>query len=334
VLGEVAFLFHFVAPPPISPKPVLPAAVLRGPQHVDWNSTICAALSFFMHFMLLGAVYSDWADPIIDDDVSTAGLIDSLKNLPPPPEIEDKSADEAPTPAREEPSTSQAKPAPAPRERPSQQSGSPAKASPADQAGLTGQLEQIDAAILGVLKTDQPATSAVLKRSEVSWGALDSVAASRAGVSSGNEPRLASAGAPVLPGTSLGFRDLGTKTLGPEDHGRAASVKGPSAVANVAAPATAGGIVSNAARVVASMRAGFSRCYQRGLNENPDAGGSIKLTIRVGAGGEVSGVTASPSGNLSAAVVSCVQARAQAVQFDPPEGGSAVISVPVTFVKQ
>lgn len=335
VLGDVALLFHFVAPPPICPRPVLPAAVLRGPQQVDWNSTICAALSFFLHFMLLGAVYSDWADPVIDDDVSTAGLIDSLKNLPPPPPVEDKSADdEAPAAAHEEPAAPRAKPAPTPRRSAWQQRGTPAQASPAAEAGLTSQLEQIDAAILGVLNTDQPATSAVLKRSEASWGALDSVAASRAGVSSGNEPRLGAAGAPVLPGASPGLRELGKTTLSSEDRGGVASVKGPSPVAQVAAPSTAGGVVSNAARVVAGMRAGFSRCYQRGLAENPDAGGSIKLTIRVGPGGEVVGVTASPSGNLSATVVSCVQARVGVAQFEPPEGGSAVISVPVTFVKQ
>jgi hypothetical protein len=82
------------------------------------------------------------------------------------------------------------------------------------------------------------------------------------------------------------------------------------------------------------MRAGFRNCYQRGLAENPDAGGSIKLTIRVGPGGEVLGVAAAPSGNLPATVISCVQARAKAAQFDAPEGGAAVISVPVTFVKQ
>jgi hypothetical protein len=82
------------------------------------------------------------------------------------------------------------------------------------------------------------------------------------------------------------------------------------------------------------MRAGFRNCYQRGLAENPDAAGSIRLTIRVGAGGEVAGVSPSPSGSLPASVISCVVARAQAAQFDPPEGGSAVIAVPVTFVKQ
>lgn len=202
------------------------------------------------------------------------------------------------------------------------------------EAELNNQLAQIDAAIIGALKTDQPATRDTLKRSEVSLGALDSVAASQAGIGSGTDSRLASAGAPVRPGKSMDFRDLGPITLGPEGPGRVATVRGPSAVANVAPPSTVGGIVSNVARVVASMRAAFRACYQRGLSEDPDAGGSIKLTIRVGPGGEVSGVTASPSGNLSATVVSCVQNRAQMAQFEPPEGGSAVISVPVTFVKQ
>jgi hypothetical protein len=336
VLGDVTFLFHFVPPPPISPKPVLPAAVLRGSRHVDWNSTICAALSFFFHFMLLGAVYSDWADPLIDDDVSTAGLVDSLKNLPPPPAIEDKLVDEptpAPVPARDEPSQARAKPTPADRTN-SSPGHSPARASSGDEIGLTAQLEQINTAIIGALESDKPATRAALKRGDVSWGALDSAAASQAGVGSGTDSRIASAGAPIRPGSTPDFRDLGPKTRGPEGHGSVATVSGPSAVANLAPPSTAGGTVSNAARVVAGMRAAFRACYQRGLDENPDAGGSIKLTIRVGPGGEVAGVSASPSGTLSATIVSCVQARAQKALFDPPEGGSAVISVPVTFVKQ
>ena len=86
--------------------------------------------------------------------------------------------------------------------------------------------------------------------------------------------------------------------------------------------------------VIAKMKGGFRNCYQKGLNENPDAQGSIRLTIQIGPGGEVSNVTASSTGNLSPGVVACVQARARAGQFDPPDGGSAVIVVPVTFVKQ
>jgi hypothetical protein len=54
----------------------------------------------------------------------------------------------------------------------------------------------------------------------------------------------------------------------------------------------------------------------------------------VGPGGEVQSVAAVPSGNLPDSVVGCVKSRAQAAQFDPPQGGLAVIQVPVTFVKQ
>jgi len=82
------------------------------------------------------------------------------------------------------------------------------------------------------------------------------------------------------------------------------------------------------------MRAGFRNCYQRGLAENPDAQGSIRLTIRVGATGAVTGVTPAPSGSLPASVIACCVARASAAQFEPPDGGSATIAVPITFVSQ
>jgi len=118
-----------------------------------------------------------------------------------------------------------------------------------------------------------------------------------------------------------------------EGAGTAAKVAGPKGNANVGGASVSGGTVGNASRVVAGMRAGFRACYQRGLADNPDAAGAVTLTIRVGPGGEVQSVSAS-SGSLPASVVSCVKARAQAAQFDAPEGGSAVIQVPVTFVKQ
>jgi TonB family protein len=96
----------------------------------------------------------------------------------------------------------------------------------------------------------------------------------------------------------------------------------------------AGGSISNAAKVVAAMRAAFRQCYQKGLDQNPDAQGNIRLSIKVGPGGEVTNVSATPSGNLPPGVTDCVTARARRAQFDPPEGGSAVVQVPVTFVKQ
>ena len=80
---------------------------------------------------------------------------------------------------------------------------------------------------------------------------------------------------------------------------------------NTAETLPQGGNISNAAKVVAGMRAAFRACYQKGLDVNPDAQGSVRLAIKVGPGGEVSNVSAVPSGNLPPMVVDCISARAR-----------------------
>jgi hypothetical protein len=204
-------------------------------------------------------------------------------------------------------------------------------------AQVSNQLEQLEMATLGALSTQGPATAGVLKGGEVANSALDQAAASSAGVGAGSgDLKLGGGGGALRPGAvGGGLAGIGSTGRGTGDGtGAAAKVQGPKGNANVGGAAVSGGTVSNAARVVAGMRAGFRACYMRGLNENPDAQGSIRLTIQVGPGGEVRGVTAVPSGTLPQSVVACVQARAKAAQFDPPEGGQAAIQVPVTFVKQ
>lgn len=335
VIGDTTFLFQFVAPPPIQPKPQLPVAVLRGASSIDWNTTIIAALSFLCHFMALGAIYSDWLDPVIDDEVSVAGLIDSLKNLPPPPPVEEKPEEKPDDTAK-----AAEKPAETPKSSGQQapgQKGPEGKMSAKETAALSSELDKIDMAVLAFAGTG-PATAGVLKNGEVPTGSLDQAAASAAAVGAGGgDLNLKGGGGAIRPGAAGGgLANIGStgRGTGTEGSGTSTTLQGPKGNASVGGAAVTGGNVSNAARVVAGMRAGFRACYQRGLAENPDAAGNIRLTIRVGAGGEVAGVTPAPSGTLPASVISCVVARAQAAQFDPPEGGSAVIAVPVTFVKQ
>jgi hypothetical protein len=330
VIGDVTFLFQFVAPPPVQPKPQLPVAVYRGASSIDWPTTIIAAFAFLVHFMAIGLLYSDWLDPIVDEEVSVAGLVDTMKNLPPPPPIEDEptEVDESAEKA-EKAETSKAA---APKNAGKAPSGA---MSAQEAAALSNELDQLEMATLGALANDGPATQGVLKGGDVPTGALDAAAASGAGVGIGGFD-LGGAGGAIRPGQGGGLASLGAtgKGAGTEGTGKAKAVAGPKGSANVGGAVTQGGNVSNAARVVAGMRAGFRACYNRGLQVNPDAEGSIRLSIRVGPGGEVAGVSAVPSGNLPGSVVSCVQARASAAQFAPPEGGSAVVNVPVTFVKQ
>lgn len=331
VVGDTTFLFQFVAPPPVQPKPQLPVAVTRGASSIDWRTTIIAAFSFLLHFLMIGAFYSDWLDPIIDDEVSVAGLVDSVKALPPPPPVEEEPTEQVPTEKGEEKKEVKAA---AQGGGPKGTGGGPMSAKQA--AGLSKDLDQLEMATLGALAGEGPATANVLRGGEVPTSALDAAASSGAGVGSAGDLHLGGGGGTIRPGsaggglTTLGATGKGTG----EGTGTVEKVKGPTGSAAVGGAAVSGGTVSNAARVVAGMRAGFRACYNRGLQENPDAQGSIRLTIRVGPGGEVQGVGASPSGNLPGSVVGCVQSRASAAQFAPPDGGSAVIVVPVTFVKQ
>lgn len=333
IVGETTFLFQFVAPPPVQPRPQLPVAVTRGATGIDWNTTIIAAFAFLVHFMGIGAMYSDWLDPVVDEQVSLAGLVDTIDQLPPPPPPEEQPVEADKADAK----------ADAVKEQPQKTATTASSKAPADGAKMSGaqaaqlsnELEQFAMATLAALGGTGPATAGVLRSGDVPTGLLDSAAASGAGVGFGGDLKLSGGGGPIRPGSggaslgSIGSTQAGSGT----GTGSSTAVKGPTGSASVTSNVAAGS-VSNAQQVVAGMRAGFRRCYQQALDQNPDVAGAIKLTLRVGPGGEVSSVTASDSGNLPPTVVSCVKARAQAAQFAPPDGGSAVINVPVSFVKQ
>src|SRR6185437_6281555 len=114
VIGEMTFLFQFVAPPPVQPRPQLPLSVKGGlASQIDWSLTIIAAFSFLLHFGLVGAMYSDWMDPVVNDDI-TAGLLDMVQKTVPPPT---ETAEEQPTASATATDT-----APAPTQAPKQQS--------------------------------------------------------------------------------------------------------------------------------------------------------------------------------------------------------------------
>ena len=111
-------------------------------------------------------------------------------------------------------------------------------------------------------------------------------------------------------------------------------MKGPVGNAQVGGAAVSGGSVANASAVVAGMAAGFRRCYNKGLQEDPNMKGSVRITAKIGPNGEVLSASPSGGGGLSGTVISCVAARVSSAQFAPPEGGGATVVIPVTFVSQ
>lgn len=340
VIGDTTFLFQFVAPPPVQPKPQLPVSVTRGAAGVDWPTTMIAAFSFLAHFMALGALYSDWLDPVVDNDVNVKNLVETVKNLPPPPQLEEKKVEEEADKKKpaEEVKEAAKKPEPKQADKAPDDGAPKPKLSAKEVAALSDELDSFDMGVLGV-SSGRSATADVLGSGDnIATSVLDKAAASGAGVSAGGPGglRLGAAGGAIRPGTSgNSLASIGsTGKTGGEGSGEAAAVKGPKGNASVGGASVAGGAVGNASSVVSRMSAGFRACYQRGLATNPEASGKIDLKIKVGPGGEVTSVTATSTGTLPASVVTCVKGRAQSARFQPPDGGVAIVSVPVSFVKQ
>ena len=337
IIGDTGFLFQFVAPPLIQPKAHLPASVLHGGSGLDWQTTIIVAFSFLLHFIALGLVYSDWADAPYEYDVDIKTLIEQIDRLPTAPPVEEKQEiveDEKPTEEKapeDKPKAPDAKPAPAAAD-----SAPKPAMNQAQKAPLSNSLAEMQVTMLAALSTNGTATAGVLS-GEVPTASLDRAAASDAAVSTSGGLAVAGGGS-IRPG-SAGGNDLAnigsaSKTEGSTGSGTVAKVEGPKGNASVGAASVAGGSVSNAASVVARLQGRFRACYMQGLASNPDLSGRISLSIQVGPTGSVTSVSASPSGNITPDVVECVRSRAMSARFDPPQGGSAVVSAPVSFVKQ
>jgi hypothetical protein len=333
VIGETTFLFQFVAPPPVQPRPQLPLSVKGGvASQIDWNLTIIAAFSFLLHFGLIGAMYSDWMDPVVNDDLSAA-LVHIVNAPPEPPPVE--TADTSSAAATD---TAAPTAAPKPTAAPNQgQQNKPTAPAATVVAGLLNQAEQARIAILASL-TGGANLQGAMKDDNGAPVDLNSLATREGGISNttGGLNLPGGANGPIKPGTGPGGLSslTGDKGTGPavDNAGTAQKVV---PVGNV----TGGGAsmsvpVQNAEAVIRSgLFPAAKRCYQTGLNSDPTLSGRISLTIQVGPSGEVTGVSANQSG-LNGQVAGCISAAARRLQFQPPGGSGSTISVPFNFVKQ
>jgi hypothetical protein len=328
VVGNTTFLFQFVAPPPPQPRPQLPLAVKGGlASQIDWNLTIIAAFSFLLHFGVIGAMYSDWMDPVINDDITAGGIIDMMKNIPAapievPPEVE--------TPAATATATATA--APVAAAAPKAPAG---KLSASQAAALSAQADQIQMQMLAAFGGNS-AVQGALNRGDIPPVDLGSAAASGAGVaaSTGNGLNLGTGGGPIRPGgAGGGLGAIGTTSGGGGGAGTETKVAGPTGKVDVGAT-TATVAVANAGAVVAGLKAGFRSCYNAGLNVDPTMSGRVMMAVKISPNGEVSGVDPSGNTGLSEQVVQCLIRKIKTANFDPPGPSGSTLQIPVTFVQQ
>jgi hypothetical protein len=329
VVGETTFLFQFVAPPPIQPRPQLPLSVKGGvASQIDWSLTIIAAFSFLLHFGLVGAMYSDWMDPVVNDDI-TAGLLDMVqKTVPPPVETADMPTSSA----------SSSDTAPAPSQAPKQAQGSKPQGAPDAKvvAGLLQEADQARIAILAALNGG-PNINGAMKDDNGAPVDLNSLANRSGGISNTTGGlNLPNGGGPIRPGQG----GAGLQGLHGGDTGGASTSAGQAVkvvpIGNVEyGGSTASVPVSNAEAVIRSqIHPGAKRCYQKGLESDPTQAGRLVILIKVAPSGEVDSVSVSSNSGLSAGVASCIQSVARRAKFDAPGPSGSQISVPFNFVKQ
>jgi hypothetical protein len=316
--GTTTILFQFVVPPPQASRPALPLATRAAV--IDWPLTIIVAFSFLVHFGVIGSMFSDWLDPVVESDQAVIGLID-MTHAPAPTVVEDQAPSGQATPgttASHEPASAEHMHAP------------PSAAARA--ASLAREASAMQLNLLTALQAG-PSVERALERSEIPVGDLDKVARDARGAEhAGGELKLTESTGVIPGGTDL--RGLGVMGGGTLRTGVAREPDGPKVdVTTVHEPVP--GEPPNVEGPIARLRPAFRACYTRkGLSVDPSMDGKLTIEFRIAPNGEVTDVVPIAHVGLSLAVEQCIIERAKNAAFDPPHGTGAHVRVPIIFRHQ
>lgn len=352
VIGDITLLFQFVTPPPVMPRPQLPAAARGGfVKGIDWLFTAFIVFSYMFFFGFI--IYLENADWPIEEGIvavpeSAARLIFEEPTPPPEPkELEPTEEGEVEEEAEGEEEEA-AQPAKQPGE-PSEGAGEPgpgedlatnaeARARMAQEAAA-----QAEAMILGALG-EGGALSDVLAGGAVTGNAEDILAqAAGVGVAQGGSSgslRTRSGGGGSGQTGSLG--NLAKAGGGGATKARqTGEVQERRIKGNInlgSGGDIGGGGVFDSAQVVRQIRArlrAIQRCYENELRNNPSLAGKVTVQFTIEQRGNVTGARAVQNTTGSPAVGSCVVNTIRRFRFNPgPEGGSVTFSYPFVFAPQ
>jgi len=343
IVGRDTILFQLVPAPPAQPKPQLPLGVKAGlAGSMDWTLTIIAAMSFLLHFGIVGTMYSDWMDPVITVD-HTVSLVDitprNMGSLP-APEPSPHHVDPDPAPAPDP--TPSPTPNPGPRNNNNNSNNTVAKNEPGPSrnqvsddsaAKMAAEADKLQIGLIGSVK-EGPALKKTLDKSDVPATDLSSAAEKQNGVTTDiSDLTKKNAGGPVKQTTKTTLADVGgtKKKQGKDGTGPDTGPAGPTLVVDTL-PLKSNLVVSDADAVIAKLRPRFRQCYQTGLNENASMSGKATMVVKIAPNGEVQSVSVGSNEGLSNGVTSCVASHLQKATFTG-NGGVTTLNVPVTFVQ-
>ncbi len=349
VIGDTQLLFSFVPPPPITPRPQLPAAARGGfVKSIDWLFTAFVVLSYMTFFGFV--IYLENADWEIDNDMNAypERLAELFFDEPTPPEEPEEV--EATDEEGEEPEEEEAEATPTPTKRPTKQAsgGDTGRSDPAASAEARARIvqeaaAQAEAMLIGALSDEGGALADVLAGGAVTGSAEDVMAqAGSVGVADRSSGALRSRS-----GGGSGQRGrLGSLQGGMGGGGMAASegeVIVERRIRGRINLGMGGGDIGGSgdfdARLVqrqirARLRA-IQRCYENELRRNPTLAGKVTVQFTIVERGTVSAARASENTTGSPAVANCVVRTVRRFRFNPgPDGGSVQFRYPFVFAPQ
>jgi TonB family protein len=354
VIGDVTLLFQFVTPPPVQPRPQLPAAARGGfAKSIDWVFTAFVMFSFMTHFGLV--VYLENSDWPVEQGIAAVPpeFTDLIMQEPPPapePEtVEEGPSDQAPT----------VEDKPAPTKEPAKQADKGEAKDPGEKAaGPDKGAEAAAVAEASARMAEEAAAAAeallVGALSSEGGGALANVLAGGAVTGNAEDVLAQAAGVGVATNASggtlrnrsgggTGTRTSGLGSLATSGAGGKAVGEG----GEIAEKAIKGSIKMDdgediggtgefdAKLVTAEVKKRISAikiCYEQQLRRNPGLQGKVTVQFTIEQSGTISKANATENTTNDPAVATCVVDAVKRFRFNPgPEGGSVTYSYPFVF---
>ncbi len=355
VIGDVTLLFQFVVPPPVQPRPQLPAAARGGfAKSIDWVFTAFVMFSFMTHFGFV--VYLENSDWPVEQGIAAVPeeFTDLIMQEPPPPEEVEVPVEEGPT---DQAPTTEEKPAPTKepaktadkgegKDKGEKAAGPDKGAEAAAVAEQSARMAEeaaaaAEALLVGALGTEGGGALANVLAGGAVTGNAEDVLAQAAGVgvatgASGGTLRNRSGG-------GSGTRTAGLGSLSTSGGGGKAVSEG----GEIAEKAVKGSIKMDdgediggtgefdAKLVTAEVKKRISAikiCYETQLRKNPALAGKVTVQFTIEQSGTISKANATENTTNDPAVAACVVDAVKRFRFNPgPEGGSVTYSYPFVF---
>ncbi|HEX7481799.1 MAG TPA: AgmX/PglI C-terminal domain-containing protein [Polyangiales bacterium] len=348
VMGNVTLLFQFVVPPPVQPRPQLPAAARSGfVRSIDWLFTAFMVFTFMSMFGFI--VYLENADWPLNEGLGAmsedvAKMI--FEEPPPPPDLtpQDKPSDDSSADKSAKPEPKEKAPA---KQDKAEASPSPDKAEAA-QAAVAEKSARIaqeasqaaEALIVGALSSETGGALAdVLAGGAVTGNAAD-ILATAAGIGvakagSGGDLRTRGGGATGSGVGGLGglARKEGTTGAVGEGGAVAERVVHGKVQAQEADMSGAGDFDANmVVQTIKTRLRSIQMCYEQQLRRNPSLAGKVTIEFTIEMRGNVTGVRVKENSTNDPAVGACVADTVGRFRFNPgPQGGSVTFSYPFVF---